>query len=752
MEISNLRDKYLEHLGKKNYSNEDIENIKVMCDEVSEQLKNSNGLSQTGAGLLVGEVQSGKTSNFFALTLDQFDKDNFDIVIILGGVIRDLMNQTSDRIVQFSNPSSSDYEKIDISTDIKTELEEYRETINDLEKPLIIICLKETKNLQILNNMIRGVNKRILIIDDESDQATPNNEKIDFDFYGNKKVSDDLSKIHDQIKELKNSNHYSFLLLVTATPYSNLLASSRYDISPKWGYVLKTGEGYCGLEYFHQEYNDYRDNKIRVLSTFKELDEREGRLTNDLTNATIEEAEWYKKELKNSILSFIVGNEIFRFIEGEDKRFEMLIHSHNKKNDHKKIRTFVENYLNSWLETNDDELKLKEKSIESEIIQFSKQLDSQKADLIKQEKEYLIENVIKIFKNSKKKIWLEINNADNKSFNSNRSFKSNGKDIITIGADKIQRGITFPSLRVVFMPRVAVITTADTILQRARWFGYRGKFAEYMTIFLTERLKWLFNSYVDLKEEINDFLNSHFNDGTNLREIDKYIPVPSNDDFGRLTRKSINLIENDSEKINTIIQKIPVLNFPDEENYIKEIIENDVNDTFKKWKFYTTEIKIDSINKKYLEIIFKKLNYTTNIQKFLDRALKLGIKSITFTLMNFDVENKVLLPRERSLKMKYKEEFNSVPISNLWSGKDQRYNKETDKFLTSYAGDRNILNKYIKHIKGGVELDTMEIQIHNVQPKFNNDKSFEQVYMYSLVLPHKKSISFIEREKVKINE
>ena len=51
-------------------------------------------------GIVIGKVQSGKTSNFIALTALAFD-NKYNIAVILGGNKNNLLNQNANRIKKY---------------------------------------------------------------------------------------------------------------------------------------------------------------------------------------------------------------------------------------------------------------------------------------------------------------------------------------------------------------------------------------------------------------------------------------------------------------------------------------------------------------------------------------------------------------------------------------------------------------------------------------------------------------------------
>src|SRR5574344_238358 len=63
---------------------------------------NPSGAPMRKVGLAIGKVQSGKTSNYIALTALAFD-NSIDIVIVFCGTSKILLRQTNDRIRETFN-------------------------------------------------------------------------------------------------------------------------------------------------------------------------------------------------------------------------------------------------------------------------------------------------------------------------------------------------------------------------------------------------------------------------------------------------------------------------------------------------------------------------------------------------------------------------------------------------------------------------------------------------------------------------
>jgi late competence protein required for DNA uptake (superfamily II DNA/RNA helicase) len=77
----------------------------------------------------------------------------------------------------------------------------------------------------------------------------------------------------------------------------------------------------------------------------------------------------------------------------------------------------------------------------------------------------------------------------NRNSNTDIRKEATQKHEIYIGSDLLQRGVTIKNLVVSYISRRAKGTSnADTILQMARFFGYRSEIKEFMSIYLLDQL------------------------------------------------------------------------------------------------------------------------------------------------------------------------------------------------------------------------------------------------------------------------
>jgi hypothetical protein len=77
---------------------------------------------------------------------------------------------------------------------------------------------------------------------------------------------------------------------------------------------------------------------------------------------------------------------------------------------------------------------------------------------------------------------------------------------ILVGGQAMDRGFTIEGLTVTYMPRGAGTSNADTIQQRARFFGYKSGYKGYCRLYLELDVIQAFKSYIEHEEDIRSQL------------------------------------------------------------------------------------------------------------------------------------------------------------------------------------------------------------------------------------------------------
>ena len=77
-----------------------------------------------------------------------------------------------------------------------------------------------------------------------------------------------------------------------------------------------------------------------------------------------------------------------------------------------------------------------------------------------------------------------------------------GLRAIVIGGNRLSRGLTLEGLIVSYFIREVKQTKHDTLLQMARWFGYRGQNEDLVRVYTTSRLNTLFSRMIQVEESL----------------------------------------------------------------------------------------------------------------------------------------------------------------------------------------------------------------------------------------------------------
>ena len=223
---------YRQHLIEDEHWNK--ETVDLMQDTTFRILKKmslTTDYTEPIKGLVVGNVQSGKTANMAALMAMAAD-NGWNLFIIFSGVIDKLREQTQTRLLNDLKNGNIKWEGLEKISVSKTGLKLFENN-----KCYINVCLKNIVRLKNLiewlnNNPIQQHKMKILIIDDEADQASINTKDMSKEDL--EKEEKDRTVINKLLVNLVNGfdaenhvtpNHFSCMNYVgyTATPYANVL-------------------------------------------------------------------------------------------------------------------------------------------------------------------------------------------------------------------------------------------------------------------------------------------------------------------------------------------------------------------------------------------------------------------------------------------------------------------------------------------------------------------------------------------------
>ncbi len=428
--------------------------------------------------LLVGKVQSGKTSNLEMISALAFD-NGFNLLIIYGGYDNFLLDQCANRFSETFEANDDTNEKPLLYTteqDLSILDNAFFETANEEKRPIIICTMKRPNALNKVNDALEGLDRtkiNAFIIDDEGDQASLNTNKKHF---VNEKGEPIGSATYKSICKMKRLLDNPIYFSVTATPEANIFQPDISELNPYTIHLIDPANLYTGADVFHLNSNDL----IHVIDEVDDNSVGHGILINSL---------------KGAINYYLVSSALL--LERGINSTEMIIHSYREKNWHKQLTNMVERYIKNIYDCvrNENREDLEYCYGEIEKI-YNNSLFSEETLKNHPWNDHLKSLIRKVIKKNVKTI---MQNSDGKIDPKQlKSFRYK----IYIGGDLLQRGITFKHLICTYFSRWAKKGNMDTNLQRARWFGYRSSYIDLCKVFTTNEIKEEFKHLANIEDDL----------------------------------------------------------------------------------------------------------------------------------------------------------------------------------------------------------------------------------------------------------
>ena len=470
------------------------------------------------AGLVMGNVQSGKTQNYLGLINKAMDC-GYKIIILLGGHQNELRKQTQLRVDEGVIGAESShlvqgYQHIPIgvgewrpervSTMTTTESDFNRTTANnlrinlhDLNVPIVFTIKKLTPILKNLFEWIeefhsldaengKKLDLPMLLIDDEADYASINTRAH----------RDEITATNKYIRKLRGLFNRSTYVAYTATPFANIFIDPESsdemindeNLFPK-DFMIKipVPDNYLGQNFYFENNDEGGVREPIVL-----INDHEEMLP--LKHNTKSVVGPLSESLKDAIRAFIISSAI-RNIRGDENKHKTMIVNITHLNVHQRELTFmIENYLRELTNLISSNTAFSiEKALNNSGISQIKSTFEMKFNVPE-----TFEEVYKqLYAASAKVKVFGINNSSAQVLD--YSLYDLGLSAIVIGGHKLSRGLTLEGLNISYFSRNS--KAYDTLMQMCRWFGYRPNYGDLCKVYLpVESNEW----YSFISEAIND--------------------------------------------------------------------------------------------------------------------------------------------------------------------------------------------------------------------------------------------------------
>lgn len=405
------------------------ESIEKTANDVGDKYIKTFSFFSHEIGMLLGNVQSGKTGQVFGIICRAVEL-GFPIFILLTTDNVVLQQQTLDRV-------KADLEGFCICGENDVAL--FAE--NNLIDPVIIVLKKNVRMLKLWANIFNSTSfmkgNPLFIIDDEADAASLNT-------LINRKRQSSINRYLDSIKNGASSSLY---LQVTGTPQAIFLQTLTSGWHPYFTYYFQPGDSYLGGNFFFP-----LSGKPDCVSFLEEL--------------KIPMREVVIRHLLVSAQIFLSGGKVSNCLLHPSVRISM----------HKKIQEDIKRELKWCIENLDGELK-NELSRQYIDMNPSRSQKCSLEDLYNKIKEILFGKIFKVLVMNGK------NNVESSDYESGCNF--------VIGGNTLGRGITFPGLQTIYYTRTSKKPQADTMWQHSRMFGY-DRDPGMMKVYIDENLYKLF--------------------------------------------------------------------------------------------------------------------------------------------------------------------------------------------------------------------------------------------------------------------
>ena len=469
-------------------------------------------------GLIIGDVQSGKTATYTGLICKAADA-GYKVVILLTGITENLRRQTQERIdegvigITLKKEGKNDkYPRVGVGLDNKQiKATSVTSTLNDFvgncnkitmslaNNSLVIFVIKKNVSvLQRLYNWLREqnidpvkgyVDVPMLLIDDEADNASVNTRKDETD----------PTKTNKLIRQICNLFMNSTYVGFTATPFANVFidpdsvdAMQHADLFPEhFIYALEAPSNYVGADkIFYPEGQFYQN--LRYITDITEPDYTSEEFKNLVQNnpEVLNLGPFYykhKKEwdgilpdsLRESILCFCLAN-VVRDARGQSKEpRSMLINMSRFIHVQKVIKEHVANLFEEIF--NDIRVNFNEDSNKNRhlplYIEFCSLWDKHFSHITDVTFNRVSQKSVLL--GALEKIEVKMVNGSKQSASLN--YKENPSlRVIAVGGLALSRGLTLEGLMVSYFYRNTA--TFDVLMQMGRWFGYRRGYEDLFQI------------------------------------------------------------------------------------------------------------------------------------------------------------------------------------------------------------------------------------------------------------------------------
>lgn len=547
----NFWNRYRDYLGgEKNFSDIVLNQLDRLTDRTLDGLFNpTENFVLSKYGLVVGQVQSGKTSNYTGLICKAADA-GYKLIIVLAGIHNNLRSQTQLRLDEGFLGFDTQHQRAFEQDGIKIGVGKFSQNsiahsltsslnngdfsagaanslgINFNTNETIVAVVKKQKNVlprllawltanadTLTDGKKAIVSKSLLLIDDEADNASINTNP----------EKDGTTKINQCIKDILRLFHKSGYVGYTATPFANIfIPIEEYELFPRDFIInIPAPSNYIGPDkVFGTNLLENEDESDIVLPIVNRIDDYTTLIPNrHKKDDTLPDA--IPESLRAAIKCFIITCAVRRLRGQTTNHNSMLVHVSRYINWQRAIKELVENNFDFYrrgIEMKIPSVLVELRKVFEEDHEYSYEYQSEiftetyksfktvsqtilntNSDIDSQVQVHEWANVLLHLHEAATRIQVkEINGGSGDALNYYDN--PNGISVIAIGGDKLSRGLTLEGLSVSYYLRASRMY--DTLMQMGRWFGYRQGYVDLCRLFTSRELNEWFCHITLASEEL----------------------------------------------------------------------------------------------------------------------------------------------------------------------------------------------------------------------------------------------------------
>ncbi len=474
-------------------------------------------------GMVMGHVQAGKTTNYAALICKAADA-GYKIIILLAGITNILRQQTQERLDESFIGKKSVFHAIaqeplsiinyadrrrfpayGTSRDrdfLKAAASTYGVSLSSLNEPIIFVTKKNKTTLGRLGdwlkeqNLTNKINDPLLLIDDEADNAS-----INTDADPNR-----VTAINGAIRRILALFNRSTYIGYTATPFANIFIDPESehemledDLFPRnFIKALEAPSNYAGATRIFQENGDLRQPMVRVINDFNDILPLKHKRNHNVSILP--------ETLYEAVRAFLLTRGI-RVLRGDAKQHCSMMINVSRFND---VQDLIYGLVYQYLDL------LKNSIVVNSGLGVHAVHDVNMRKLKSTyDKEFAncgfsFPEIINVLPFSVSSITVRTVNMRGGVLDYTQH-KDTGLHVIAIGGLALSRGLTLEGLTVSYILRNA--SASDTLMQMARWFGYRNRYEDLCRLWLPEQsldhYEFITDAIEELRSEINRMKRLH---------------------------------------------------------------------------------------------------------------------------------------------------------------------------------------------------------------------------------------------------